>query len=391
MENIKDLILFKPNELIGIEGGYVTNINRLAYNYIIHRLQIEGNHYAKINIADFFNDLDLGKNYDELISYLDSLQKIRVVSRDSKGKLWGAFNLLSYFKKFDDGTFHVEIPSIIFESLCNQDKLYYTTIKLLEQKALKYLYTPIFYELFKKYEKINIPNFFIDELKNLTGTQNKYQEYKYFKRDVLLKSIKELNQFDEKYEYSFEEIKLGRKVNEIRFIRIDKNIIDITPEPQISEKLLKVIEKSRKNRFIDETYSQKAMKKLLQKYEEKDIIKALGELYKYNSEIKNFSKILTSKIEDIKNSKMDKIKENQGYTLVQEEVETPLKIDIIEPKKTEEIEPLDKLLEKLPIKISKADYEDLYNEYLKQIGEQHNPYLRKAFDLANLNRFKIKE
>ena len=88
---------------------------------------------------------------------------------------------------------------------------------------------------------------------------------------------------------------------------------------------------------------------------------------------------------------MDKIKENQGYTLVQEEVETPLKIDIIEPKKTEEIEPLDKLLEKLPIKISKADYEDLYNEYLKQIGEQHNPYLRKAFDLANLNRFKIKE
>lgn len=335
MDDIKDLILFKPNELIGIEGGYVTNINRLAYNYIIHRLQIEGNHYAKINIADFFNDLDLGKNYDELISYLDSLQKIRVVSRDSKGKLWGAFNLLSYFKKFDDGTFHVEIPSIIFESLCNQDRLYYTTIKLLEQKALKYLYTPIFYEIFKKHEKINIPNFLIDELKNLTGTQNKYQEYKYFKRDVLLKSIKELNQFDKKYEYSFEEIKLGRKVNEIKFIRIDKNVIDVTPKSQISEKLLKFIEKSRKNRFIDESYSQKAMEKILQKYDEKDIIKALGELSKYNSEIKSFSKILTAKIEDIKNSKIVKIKKNQGHILGREKVETPLKIDIIEPKKIE--------------------------------------------------------
>ncbi|MEG1146952.1 MAG: hypothetical protein RSE21_05935, partial [Bacilli bacterium] len=92
---------------------------------------------------------------------------------------------------------------------------------------------------------------------------------------------------------------------------------------------------ARRNRFVDDSYSQKAMEKLLQKYDEKDIIKALGELYKYNSEIKSFSKILTSKIEDIKNSKMDKIKENQGYTLGQEEVETPLKIDIIEPKKSD--------------------------------------------------------
>ncbi|MEG2247195.1 MAG: hypothetical protein RSC84_07140, partial [Peptostreptococcaceae bacterium] len=111
------------------------------------------------------------------------------------------------------------------------------------------------------------------------------------------------------------------------------NIISIVP--LFSEKLINSIEKSRKNRFVDDSYSQKAMEKLLQKYDEKDIIKALGELYKYNSEIKSFSKILTSKIEDIKNSKMDKIKEKQGYILGQEEVETPLKIDIIEPKKSE--------------------------------------------------------
>ncbi|WP_297407624.1 hypothetical protein [uncultured Cetobacterium sp.] len=72
------------------------------------------------------------------------------------------------------------------------------------------------------------------------------------------------------------------------------------------------------------------MEKLIQKYYEKDIIKALGELYKYNSEIKNFSKILTAKIEDIKNSKMDKIKENQGYKLGQEERKLLLKSDLVE-------------------------------------------------------------
>ena len=120
----------------------------------------------------------------------------------------------------------------------------------------------------------------------------------------------------------------------MKFIRTDKNIIDVT-ESQISEKLLNSIEKARKNRFINKSYSQKAMEKLLQEYDEKDIIKALGELYKYNSEIKSFSKILTSKIEDIKNSKMSKIKEIQGCTLGQEEVGTPFKSDFTEPKKIE--------------------------------------------------------
>ncbi|SKB09720.1 Initiator Replication protein, partial [Prosthecobacter debontii] len=210
-----------------------------------------------------------------------------------------------------NGTFYVEIPRIIFKSLCNQDKFYYTTIQLLEQKSLKYLYTPIFYEIFKKYEKINIPNFSIDELKNITGTQNKYQEYKYFKRDVLLKSIKELNKIDKNYEYSFEEKRLGRKVNEIKFIRTEKNTIDISSEPQMSEKLLNAITKARKNQYIDSVYSQKALDTILTMYEEKDIIKGLNELYKYNSEIKNFSKILISKIEDIKNSKLENLKKKK--------------------------------------------------------------------------------
>lgn len=330
--NLKKLTVYKPNELIEIEGGYLTTLNLLAYNYILHRLQLEGKNNIIISGADFFNNLEMSKNYDELVLYLDSLQKIRVVSRDNKGKLWGAFNLLSSFKKLENGNFYIEIPQLVFNSLCNNDNLYYTTIKLLEQKSFKCVYSAIFYEIFKKYEKINIPIFILEDLKTVTGTKDKYKTYYDFKRYVLDKALKELNNFYTEFNYTFDEEYLGRKVNKIRFIRTSKNIIEI-PVKQLSIKLLKAIEKSRKNRFIDESYSQKAMEKILQKYEEKDIIKALGELYKYNSEIKSFSKILTAKIEDIKNSKMAKIKENQGYILGRKEVETPLKIDIIEPKK----------------------------------------------------------
>ena len=332
--NLKKLTVYKPNELIEIEGGYLTTLNLLAYNYILHRLQLEGKNNIIISGADFFNNLEMSKNYDELVLYLDSLQKIRVVSRDNKGKLWGAFNLLSSFKKLENGNFYIEIPQLVFNSLCNNDNLYYTTIKLLEQKSFKCVYSAIFYEIFKKYEKINIPIFILEDLKTVTGTKDKYKTYYDFKRYVLDKALKELNNFYTDFNYTFDEEYLGRKVNKIRFIRTPKNIIEI-PVKQLSIKLLKAIEKSRKNRFIDECYSQKAIEKILQKYDEKDIIKALGELYKYNSEIKSFSKILTAKIEDIKNSKMAKIKENQGYTLGRKEVGIPLKFDIIEPKKSD--------------------------------------------------------
>lgn len=334
---MKNLELYKPNQLIEIIGNPISTQGIMAYNFLIHKFQTLKTDKLTISMSEIFNSLDISDDYEELYSYLDSLQKIRVESRDSRGRIWGAFNLLAVFQKRDDGVF-VQIPDPIFKVLCTnygnekEKELYYTTIKLLEQRAFKCSYSLIFYEIFKKYEKINIPIFKLIELRGFTKTIEKYKEYNDFKRYVLEKALKEINKFDSEYEYSFEEKRLGRKINEIKFIRTDKNIINVT-EPQISDKLLNSIEKARKNRFIDESYSQKAMEKLLQKYDEKDIIKALRELYKYNSEIKSFTKILTAKIEDIKNSKMTKIKKNQGHILGQEEVETLLKTDIIEPKK----------------------------------------------------------
>ena len=377
--NLKKLTVYKPNELIEIEGGYLTTLNLLAYNYILHRLQLEGKNNIIISGADFFNNLEMSKNYDELVLYLDSLQKIRVVSRDNKGKLWGAFNLLSSFKKLENGNFYIEIPQLVFNSLCNNDNLYYTTIKLLEQKSFKCVYSAIFYEIFKKYEKINIPIFILEDLKTVTGTKDKYKTYYDFKRYVLDKALKELNNFYTDFNYTFDEEYLGRKVNKIRFIRTPKNIIEI-PVKQLSIKLLKAIEKSRKNRFIDECYSQKAIEKILQKYDEKDIIKALGELYKYNSEIKSFSKILTAKIEDIKNSKMAKIKENQGYTLGRKEVGIPLKFDIIEPKKSD----LDIEKEKVSNLIRNSGLPT--NQRLFLMGE-----LNCINNLKELEKFKIEK
>lgn len=368
MKTINDLIVYKPNQLIEIEGGYLTTLNLLAYNYILHKLQKQGSNSTIISGADFFKDLELSKHYEELIEYLDSLRKISVVSRDSKGKLWGAFNLLSAFKRLEDGTFYVEIPNLIFNSLCTKDNLYYTTIKLLEQKAFKCTYSIIFYEIFKKYEKINIPIFTIEKLKEFTATQNKYKEYKYFKRDVIEKALKEINNFDNDYEYSYEEEKLGRKVDKIKFIRFNK-FNSISPKKIIvfSKKLETTIQKVRKNKFVNKVYSKKAIEKLLTKYEEEDIIKALNESYKYNSEIINFSKFLIAKIVDIISSKQLPVLKNKKNRVIHEIQEESI-IDVIT--------------------ISRENYEELYKIYLKQNKISHMKSVRIGFD--NMNKYKYR-
>ncbi|MGL5797327.1 MAG: hypothetical protein ACRCYT_03890 [Cetobacterium sp.] len=290
-------------------GNPISTIGLLTYNFLLHKFQQEKTDKMTLSPSEIFKALDIADKYSDLYGYLDNLLSIKVRSLDKKGRLWGGFNLLAAFKEVDGGIF-VQIPEPIFRALCgneNEKTLYYTTIKLLEQRVYKCSYTIIFYELFKKYEKVNIPTFSLEELKAITGTTKKYKIYYDFKKRVLLSALKEINQFDKIYEYSFEEKKLGKKVNAIKFSKVEKNVIDLI-DNELSEKLVNAILKARKNRFVDLAYSQKAMDKIIAKYDEKDVIKGLNELYKYNSEIKNFSKILISKIDDIKNSKIEVIK-----------------------------------------------------------------------------------
>ena len=310
MKKLKDLTLFKPNQLIEIKGAPLTTQGLLTYDYILHRLQQEKADSIVLSLGEITKAIGIDRNYEEIYLYLDSLQKIRIESKDAKGKLWGAFNLLAEYRKCEDGVF-VAVPPTIYKALKteedNKDSLYYTTIKLLEKRVFRCVYSLIFYDFFKKYEKINIPILELDEIREITGTVDKYGEYKAFKVHVLRKAMDELNKFDKKYEYDFEEIKISRRVHKIKFVKVDKDTIEVE-ENSMSEKLLKAVLKARKNIYLDSVYSQKAMDKLILKYDEADIIKGLNELYKYNYEIESFSKILNSKIKDIVDSKKVKVK-----------------------------------------------------------------------------------
>lgn len=341
-------ILYKDNDIIMIEENEVNSLLslQLAFNFILKEAQ---DFYKEESVQTVFS-IDTsslikfcGSNKKEhntmIINTLKKLltTEIKVVN----GKHLTAFTFLSQYE-IKDNKISIECPYIVRERLRNSN--YYTPLNFSLLNLFKSKYSLKIYEIVKRYN-FSTPKINIDKFQKITGYPDSYKNNDITRR-VLEKSREEIKLLENIYlEWEIE--KSGRTWKSIRFFTND----NITSEsPVISEKLIKSIEKARKNRFIDSSYSQKAMEKIILKYDEKDIIKAFGELYKYNSEIKSFSKILTAKIEDIKNSKMDKIKEKQGVILGQQDFNTPLKTDFVEPKKSE----LDFEKEKLALSIKES-------------------------------------
>lgn len=310
MVYLKEIIVHKPNQLIEILGVNISNLSLLTYNYILHRLQKEKTNSIKLTLAEISSNIDRNSHsYEDIYEVLKNLLEIKILSMDRKGKNWGGFSLISAFKKENDGIY-IELPNLIVNELLKQEELYYTTIKLLEERTFKCVYSIIFYEIFKKYEKVELPKYTLETLRNLTKTQDKYKVYADFKKRVLTPALKEINNFNKDFEYYFEEIYTGRKVTDIQFFKKFRSKISdakIVGEVTLSEKLLKAIKKAKKSIYLNKSYSDKAMKKLLAKYDETLIIRALEESSKYNQEIKSFSSLMTAKIEDIKNSSNEAI------------------------------------------------------------------------------------
>lgn len=350
MVYLKEIIVHKPNQLIEILGVNLSNLSLLTYNYILHRLQKEKTNSIKLTLAEISSNIDRNSHsYEDIYEVLKNLLEIKILSMDRKGKNWGGFSLISAFKKENDGIY-IELPNLIVNELLKQEELYYTTIKLLEERTFKCVYSIIFYEIFKKYEKVELPKYTLETLRNLTKTQDKYKVYADFKKRVLTPALKEINNFNKDFEYYFEEIYTGRKVTNIQFFKKFRSKIsdaEIVGEVTLSEKLLKTIKKAKKSIYLNKSYSDKAMKKLLTKYDETLIIRALEESSKYNQEIKSFSSLMTAKIEDIKNSSNEAIEKKLDEVVApvpRKEITEENIADIFENDKN--IEELKKLLSK---------------------------------------------
>ena len=280
-----------------------------------------------------------------------------------------------------------------FEHILNKLENNYTEHELLEYTSLKSDYSQLTYAFLKKWNTTKKVKISILDFREKLGVPNSYDTSN-FNRQVLKPIMEELPQYFPNLK--LEKIKTGKKVTSLKFTwsgKVEKiesiqndDVIDII---EISDKLNKVIEKVKKNRFIAPLLTIDNIEILVEMFQEKDLVKGLNWSYR---EIKQEIKSLNYLIKSIKTGMEQKEKKLVVKTVpevVQEQEikEEILKENNIDLEKDQEF----KITEIEKIKITKDEYEELYKKFLQEQNTEHNLLTRRGFDIANKNKYEIVE
>ncbi|HDR4909283.1 TPA: replication initiation protein [Bacillus cereus] len=185
----------------------------------------------------------------------------------------------------------------------------FTSYRLANVIKLKSTYAIRIYELLKQYEDLKERTISLENLRYYLDAMDIYPNYANFKQRVLKPSQKELNQNTD-ISFEFEEIKLGRKVQKIKFIicgqkKKDNNLVhfeknlDKFQQPNTFEQKIK--------RF-EERCKEKVFPKVLKKWEaHKEIVLEIIEDIRFRTDINS----PIGYIEFILNSRLKKLSEKE--------------------------------------------------------------------------------
>lgn len=280
-----------------------------------------------------------------------------------------------------------------FEHILNKLENNYTEHELLEYTSLKSDYSQLTYAFLKKWNTTKKVKISILDFREKLGVPNSYDTSN-FNRQVLKPIMEELPQYFPNLK--LEKIKTGKKVTSLKFTwsgKVEKthpqNNDDVIDIIEISDKLNKVIEKVKKNRFIAPLLIVDNIEILVEMFEEKDLIKGLNWSYK---EIKQEIKSLNYLIKSIKTGMERKEKKLVIKTIPEVVQEQEIKEEIfkknnIDLEKDQEL----KIREIEKIKITKDEYEELYKKYLEKQKTNHTTFMRKTFDISNKDKYEIVE
>lgn len=190
-------VLYKPNKTIMITNKDITVNQRKAYNVVLHKawndLKINKNQTIfKFNISELKRKAGIKANDNwHLKKDMEDISDIKVENVKENGD-WCIFRLISSARKNGD-FLEIELPAPIREELIINN--YYTALDLLQIQRLEGKHAVPIYEMAIRFKKKQIPEMTIDELRLLTGTNEKpsYNNFNLFKNRVLTPALKEIN------------------------------------------------------------------------------------------------------------------------------------------------------------------------------------------------------
>lgn len=186
----------------------------------------------------------------------------------------------------------------------------FTSYRLANVVKLKSTYAIRIYELLKQYEDLKERTISLENLRYYLDAMDVYPNYANFKQRVLKPSQKELNQKTD-ISFEFEEIKIGRKVQKIRFIirAQKKKDSDLVHFEKKLDKFQQPNTFEQKIKRFEERCKEKVFPKVLEKWaEHKEIVLEIIEDIRFRSDIDSpigyVEFILNSRLKEIYDKKI---------------------------------------------------------------------------------------
>ncbi|WP_290063455.1 replication initiation protein [Paraclostridium bifermentans] len=216
----KNEILMKNNVLIKARYDINTYENKL-FILLLYKLQRINETTCKCVLkVDEIKDILKARsvrNKKEIAKLLTDLRKRSIYFKINNE--WGNYGFINGFTyKPDINSFEIEASEKVYSLLREYLDNGYTPINMRIWLTLKSSYAQRFYDLLRLWSNTKtVIEYTLEELRELLILEDKYTEYRDFKRRVINPAIKELNETNF-FDIKINEKKIGRKVNSIEFI-----------------------------------------------------------------------------------------------------------------------------------------------------------------------------
>lgn len=261
ISNSKNKILIKHNTLVAARYNLTPNECRV-FTYLLYKIQMDvslGSEKSSTITQDEFKFLISDKNKRSIkgiTNILKSLKKNDIYLKEKKegtnNFIWCEYSFISGFE-FDDelNTFKIVCANKVYDILMNHDYKkdgFYTPINLLIWLQFKLNSTQRLYELLRLWSNSKqVITYSVSELKEVMMLEGKYNQYRDFKKRILIPAIEELKE-NGMFEIEIREKRVNRQVESIEFL-----VKDLDKREYFSPQNLLKIETKTESKKIEES------------------------------------------------------------------------------------------------------------------------------------------
>lgn len=220
-------LLMQSRQLVHTSYEVTAIQNRIFYYCLLTAQKERNGELSCVVKLEDIKRLIPNKNQRTLENIKKTIQILKQTSlefekRDDGDRIECDYNLISGSEyNPNKEIFKIVLADRLYRHLI--DYTVYAPLNLEILTKFKSFYAQRLYELLRLWSRTDVlisKNFKIDQLRFILGVENKYPNYKNFKQRVLNQAVKEINQVGN-MKVDIEEIKNGRKVDEIKFIIYD--------------------------------------------------------------------------------------------------------------------------------------------------------------------------